>query len=404
MLDLRYKKWYSKYVATVHSLGNKGDIKQMIIKNGMVFGADAKFHAWDIAFENGVITAVGERGSVTGADAVDANGAYVLPGYVDVHMHGAAGADFCDGKTEDVQTIAEYEGKQGVTTFMGTTMAFSEDILTGIFNAARPLFHKAANGATLRGVNMEGPFFNKAKKGAQAEKYIVDPDIEMFKRLYAVSGENIRVIDVAPELPGSVDFVKEASQLCRVSIAHTCATYEDAMAAYAAGADHTTHLFNAMPAFTHRAPGVVGAAADAGAYVELICDGIHIHPSVIRAVFKLFGEDKVCMISDSMRAAGMPNGEYSLGGQKVYMTDGKATLEDGTIAGSATDLAECVRRAIGFGIPMETAFKCATLTPAKSLGIDNVVGSLEVGKSADVQVLDKDLKPVHVWAQGNKLV
>lgn len=376
----------------------------MILTNGKVFEADGIFREKDIAFENGVITATGNPGTLHGSEVLDAKGAYIVPGYVDIHSHGAAGADFCDGKTSDIETILAYEGKQGVTSWFGTTMAFSEEILSGIFAAAKPLFGKATGSATLRGVNMEGPYFNKSKKGAQAEKYIIDPDAEMFDRLYTLSGGNISLVDMSPELPGSIEFVQQASKKCVVSIAHTAATYEEAMAAYNAGANHTTHLFNAMPGFTHRAPGVVGAAADAGAYVELISDGVHIHPSVVRSVFKLFGDDRVCLISDSMRAAGMPNGEYSLGGQKVFMTDGKATLEDGTIAGSATDLAECVRRAVKFGVPVESALKAATVTPAKSLGVEKTVGTLAVGSSADVQILDEDLKPLHIWAQGVKIV
>ena len=255
----------------------------------------------------------------------------------------------------------------------------------------------------LRGVNMEGPFFNKSKKGAQAEKYIVDPDFDMFKRLYDLTGGNIRLVDVAPELPGAVEFIRKASQLCTVSIAHTSATYDEAKEAFANGATHTTHLFNAMPAFTHRAPGVVGAASDYAAHVEMISDGIHLHPAVVRAVFSLFGADRVCLISDSMRAAGMPNGEYSLGGQKVFMTDGKATLEDGTIAGSATCLPECFRRAVSFGVPVETALKAATINPAKAVGLFDEVGSVTAGKRADVLVMDKGtLQPEVIFIGGKR--
>ena len=181
----------------------------------------------------------------------------------------------------------------------------------------------------------------------------------MFDRLYELSGDAIKLIDVAPELPGAVPFIERASKKCVVSIAHTTANYDQAKAAFAAGASHVTHLFNAMPPFNHRDPGVVGAASDDAAHVEMISDGIHLHPAVVRSVFRWFGAERVCLISDSMRAAGMPNGVYSLGGQTVYMTDGKATLEDGTIAGSATCLAECFRRAVSFGVPLTR--RCARL-------------------------------------------
>ncbi len=378
----------------------------MILKNGKVFTALGRFMEADVEIQGDRIVKVAPAGTLEGTDVIDAAGKYVTPGFVDIHIHGAFGDDFCDcvdGSDKYVRTMAKYLGSQGVTTFMGTTMAFSEEILTNIFKTVRPLFGQEGLGAVLRGVNMEGPFFNKAKKGAQAEEYIIDPDIEMFDRLYEVSGGNIKLVDMAPELPGSLEFIEKASKKCTVSIAHTSATYEEAKAAYAHGATHTTHLFNAMPAFTHRAPGVVGAAADDAAHVEMICDGIHLHPAVVRAVFALFGSERVCLISDSMRACGMPNGEYSLGGQKVFMNDGKATLEDGTIAGSATCLAECFRRAVKFGVPLETALRAATINPAQAVGLFDELGSITAGKRADVLVLNKDLQPEHVFVGGKEL-
>ena len=375
----------------------------MILRNGSVFTDLGRFIPADVELRGDRIVRGAPANTLEGDEVLDCTGKYVTPGFVDIHMHGAFGSDFCDGTPEDICTISRYEGSVGVTTFMGTTMAFDEPILTGIFEAANTRFNKDGEGAVLRGVNMEGPFFNKAKKGAQAEKYIVDPDFDMFKRLYDLTGGNIRLVDVAPELPGAVEFIRKASKLCTVSIAHTSATYDEAKEAFANGASHTTHLFNAMPAFTHRAPGVVGAASDYAAHVEMISDGIHLHPAVVRAVFSLFGADRVCLISDSMRAAGMPNGEYSLGGQKVFMTDGKATLEDGTIAGSATCLPECFRRAVSFGVPVETALKAATINPAKAVGLFDEVGSVTAGKRADVLVMDKGtLQPEVIFIGGKR--
>ena len=375
----------------------------MILKNGKIFTALGRFMEADVEIQGDRIVKVAPAGSLNGDEVIDAAGKYVTPGFVDIHIHGAAGDDFCDcvdGSDKYVRTMAKYLGSQGVTTFMGTTMAFSEEILGNIFKTVRPLFNQEGLGAVLRGVNMEGPFFNVAKKGALAEEYIMDPNIDMFDRLFELSGGNIKLVDIAPELPGALEFIEKESKKCVVSIAHTCATYEEAKAAYAHGATHTTHLFNAMPAFTHRAPGVVGAAADDAAHVEMICDGIHLHPAVIRAVFALFGNERVCLISDSMRACGMPNGEYSLGGQKVFMNDGKATLEDGTIAGSATCLAECFRRAVKFGVPLETALRAATINPAQAVGLFDELGSITAGKRADVLVLNKDLQPEHIFIGG----
>ena len=378
----------------------------MIIKNGQVFNSNGRFIPADVELAGDRIVKVAPAGTLHGDEELDAAGKYVTPGFVDIHIHGAAGSDFCDGmdgSDKYVRAMQKYLGSQGVTSFLGTTMAFSEEILDRIFDTARPIFGQEGYGAVLRGVNMEGPFFNKAKKGAQAEEYIIDPDWEMFQRLWERSGHNIRLVDVAPELPGALEFAQKASKLCTVSIAHTCATYEQATAAFANGFTHTTHLFNAMPAFTHRAPGVVGAASDFAEHIEMICDGIHLNPAVVRAVFNMFGPDRVCIISDAMQACGMPNGEYSLGGQKVFMTDGLATLADGTIAGSATCQAEGFRRAVKFGVPLESALKAATINPAKAAGLDDEVGSIAVGKRADVLVLGADLHPEHIFIGGKEL-
>ncbi|MEG1068873.1 MAG: N-acetylglucosamine-6-phosphate deacetylase [Ruthenibacterium sp.] len=372
----------------------------MILKNGLIFTENATFEHADIEIAAGKITKVAPAGTLNGENVLDASDKYVTPGFVDIHIHGAKGSDFCDGNPTDIEVMSEYLGSMGVTSFFGTTMAFNEEILTGIFDNAKPYFDKESGGAVLRGINMEGPFFNRAKKGAQAEKYIVDPDIDMFNRLFEISGGRIKLLDIAPELPGSVPFIKEASKKCVVSIAHTCANFDEAKAGFAAGATHVTHLFNAMPPLNHRDPGVVGAAVDDAREVEMISDGIHLHPAIVRTVFKMFGDTRVCLISDSMRACGMPNGEYSLGGQKVFMTDGKATLEDGTIAGSATCLADCFRHAVSFGVPLESALRAATINPARCAGLLDTLGSITEGKRADVLVLNKDLAAEHIFIGG----
>ena len=218
----------------------------MILKNGLVFTEDARFVLADVEIADGKIAQVAAPGTLDGPDAVDVSGKYVTPGFVDIHIHGSKGSDFCDAGAEHIETMSAYLGGEGVTAFCGTTMAFDEPILTNIFNIAKPYINKETGGAVLRGINMEGPFFNKAKKGAQAEKYIVDPEIEMFDRLYELSGDAIKLIDVAPELPGAVPFIERASKKCVVSIAHTTANYDQAKAAFAAGASHVTHLFNAV--------------------------------------------------------------------------------------------------------------------------------------------------------------
>lgn len=366
----------------------------MLIKNGWVFTDQNIFKKMDLKIDNGLITKLFETDTETEeSDIIDAEGQYVLPGLIDIHIHACASRDFCDGTEESLTDMAKYLGAHGITSFVAASMAFDEAKLDKLFKVTRKVIADDTknNCAKLRGINMEGPFFSKAKKGAQAEKYLIDPSISVFDRLMEASGNNIKLLDIAPELNGAMELIKHASEKTTVSIAHTTADYQTAINAFEAGASHVTHLFNAMPAFAHRAPGVIGAASDKGATVELICDGIHIHPSVVRSTFRWFGDDKVVLISDAMSACGMPDGNYELGGQKVTVKAGKATLENGTIAGSATDLHTCMKRAVEFGVPLESAVKAATINPAKVAHIDNEVGSITVGKRADLLILNSKL-------------
>lgn len=364
----------------------------MVIKNGIVFCDDGVLRAADLELQGDRVAAVTEPGKAAGESVLDAAGCYVVPGYVDIHIHGAMGADFSDGDPEGVRTMARFLLTQGVTSFLGTSMALSQARLTEVYTAARPLFGQSVpDGATLRGINMEGPFFSQEKRGAQNPEFIIPPNFEMFTRLNEASGGNIRTVAVAPETEGGLDFVERASKVCSVSIAHTSAGYDTAHQALERGANHVTHVFNGMTPFHHRDPGIVGAAVDSNAYVELICDGIHVHPAMVRSVFRLFGEDRMCLISDAMRACGMPEGKYDLGGQMVTVANNAATIDNGSLAGSVCVLSQCVRNAVKFGIPLESALKAATINPARSVGLDGQVGSVTPGKRADLLVLDKDL-------------
>lgn len=249
----------------------------------------------------------------------------------------------------------------------------------------------AARGAELVGVNLEGPFLSEAKKGAQNGAYLRDPDVELLNRLQTAADGLVKLVTVAPEQPGAVGFVRKAAQSgVTVSVGHTTADYDTARAAFSAGARQVTHLFNAMPPFTHRAPGVVGAAFDhPEVRAELICDGVHIHESVVRAVFRLFGPERVVLISDTMRAAGMPDGQYSLGGLDVTVRGKLCTLADGTIAGSATNLMDCLRTAVSFGIPLKDAVRAATFNPAQALHMQHRIGSFVPGLDASAVLLEK---------------
>lgn len=370
----------------------------MIIKNASVFEENGTFVTKDIYIEGESFT-----DSSSDETVIDADGLYAIPGLTDVHFHGCVGYDFCDGTHEAIRAIAEYELKNGVTNICPATMTYDEDTLSKIGTAAAT--YDNASGAELVGINMEGPFIAPAKKGAQNGKYIHKPDIDMFRRLQEKAAGLYKLVDIAPEEEGSMDFIEALKDEVTISIAHTTADYEIANEAYKKGARHATHLYNAMPPFSHRAPGVIGAACDNDhVRVELICDGIHIHPSVVRTTFKMFGDDRVILISDSMMATGLTDGDYSLGGQAVKVVGQLATLADGPIAGSATNLMGCLRTAVQkMGIPLGSAVKAAAVNSAKAIGIYENYGSITPGKKANLVLLDKDLNIVKIIFKGQEV-
>lgn len=326
-------------------------------------------------------------------DAVDVKGCTLIPGLTDLHFHGCRGEDFSDGSPEGLETMAAYELSRGVTQICPAGMTLAADQLVKICQVAAAHRRAGKPGAELVGVNLEGPFLSEAKKGAQNGAWLQKPSMAQLETLMEASEGLVKLVSVAPELEGAIAFVREAAKKVTVSVAHTTANYDTALEAFRAGAREVTHLYNAMPPFAHRDPGVVGAAFDAPeTRCELICDGVHIHPAVVRATFAMFGRDRMILISDTMRAAGMPDGDYTLGGQAVQVHGKRATLADGTIAGSATDLMECLRTAVSFGIPLADAVTAAAVNPAKVLGIYDRVGSLEEGKEANVAVLDGNLE------------
>ena len=335
---------------------------------------------------------------------IDLHSSDVLPGLVDIHTHGAAGADFSDGDTEELSRMAACLAAHGVTSFAPATMTLPFNKLAEAMRTAAAFRrYRPKSCARLIGVNMEGPFFSEKKKGAQNPAYLKNPDFDVFKDLYDGCGGLIRLVDLAPELPGAAEFAAKASRLCTVSAAHTDASYEEAAAFFDAGATHVTHLFNAMPPLHHREPGVIGAASERDhVFAELFSDGLHVHPSAVRMAFKLFPE-RICLISDSLRCCGMPDGAYELGGQTVYLKDGAARLSDGTLAGSAANLFSCIKNAVSFGIPKETAIRAASLLPAQAVGADGDVGSIEIGKYADFLVVSPNLMLKAVYIGGVRI-
>ncbi|MBQ5406707.1 MAG: N-acetylglucosamine-6-phosphate deacetylase [Oscillospiraceae bacterium] len=369
----------------------------MLYTNAKVF-TPAGFVPGGFRVEDGRFAEVFEGERLVGEDL---GGALVIPGLVDIHTHGAMGADFSDGDPEGLRRMAAHLARCGVTSFAPTSMTLPYETLSAAFAAAVQLERERPAGcARVMGIHMEGPFFSEKKKGAQNGAYLKKPDLAAFRALYEGCGGLVRIVDVAPELEGAAAFAEGAKALCTVSVAHTDANYEEAKAVYEAGATHLTHLFNAMPGIHHRKPGVIGAASEReDVAAELICDGLHVHPSAVRMAFRLF-PGRVCLISDSLRCCGMPDGEYELGGQQVFLSGGVARLTDGTIAGAASDLFADLRNAIAFGIPAEEAILAATIRPAREIGRAEEIGSLEAGKLADFVVCDAALKPLRVFIGG----
>ncbi len=331
-------------------------------------------------------------------------GRYIIPGLVDIHTHGNSGFDFSDGSREGLERIGKYLAAHGITSFAPTSMTLPcEKLETAFRTAAAYRNDRPADGARVVGIHMEGPFLSEKKKGAQNGNYLKQPDAEIFFKLQETCNHAICIVDVAPELEGAEEFIRRVSEDCRVSIGHTEASYGEALRAFDAGASHVTHLFNAMLPVHHREPGVTGAAFEKEkAAVELICDGLHVHPGVIRMAFRLF-PGRICLVSDSLRCCGMPDGEYELGGQQITLKNGQARLPDGNLAGAVSNLYEDMVRAIHFGIPAEDAILAATMIPAKEAGAETEIGSLEPGKKGDFIVCDENWNLEQVFIEGERI-
>lgn len=383
----------------------------MIIKNALIFHENGKFLPGDIVIHKDRIADIITEGNLSDGSAadsraidnsdIDASGLYAIPGLIDIHFHGCYGHDFCEGTTEAFDIISTYEAANGITSICPATMTLPEESLSKICEAAAG--YENQKGSILSGIHLEGPFLSSAKKGAQNDAHLMKPDLAMFHRLNKLSGNRIRIVSIAPEEDGAIKFITELKDEVTLSLAHTTADYNMASKAFHQGARHVTHLFNAMSPFHHRDPGVVGAAFDASdVTVELICDGIHLHPGVVRAAVRLFGEDRVVFVSDSMMATGLPDGIYALGGQEVQVIGRKAVLtSDGTIAGSVTNLMECMKYAVrNMGIELSTAIKASTANPAKVIGIDMEYGSIAPGKYANIILLDTQLNIKAVIIKG----
>ena len=390
----------------------------MQIKNAAVFTLEQGFVEKDIYIRDGYFveeeTYVKEFYLKNEDEVLDGSGCYLIPGLIDVHFHGCKGADFSDGTKEGLKKIGRYEIENGITSICPATMTLSEELLCNAAENAvfyvksweqQNIVDKTELLARLCGIHLEGPFLSMKKKGAQNPDYIKKPDIAMFYRIQKAAQGLVKLITIAPETEGAEEFVKRLSNEVHISVGHTASDYETAYRAFELGADHVTHFFNGMTSFSHREPGVFGASYDAGhVMIELICDGVHVDASAVRVLFQLFGEERIIFISDSIRAAGMPDGTYTLGGLQFTLNGKKAVLEDGTLAGSAVNLMDCVRTAVKMGIPLESAVRCASYNAAKSIGVEHICGSIEIGKYGDCVLLRKDDLEVQTVVLGGTLI
>ena len=336
-------------------------------------------------------------------EIVDGKGLYLSPGFIDIHNHGNSGYDFMDATPEALDSIGKYHLNNGVTSYLGTVLTQSyENISKAIRNIAN--YENKNDSSEILGIHLEGPFFAQSKKGAQPEKYIRNPDMLFIKELIEISGDRLKMVSLAPEIDGAHEMIKFLRKKgIIVAMAHSNATYEDAITGINQGATVATHLYNGMRGFSHREPGIVGASlTDDRVYCEIIYDRIHLHDAAVNLALKAKGSDKIVLVSDAMRAAGLSDGEFELGGQKVMVEDGEVSLKDGSLAGSTLNLHKSVQNMVNYlNVPLYEAVKMASLSPAKALGIEERKGSIEVGKDADMILFDHNLKLTHIIKGGN---
>ena len=358
--------------------------------------------------EYGRITAVGSglpSSQVTG-ETIDLQGQWLLPGLIDVHVHGGGGYDAMDGAYESIEGISRYHAAHGTTSFLITTTTDSEARIVEALKAADEAMTRGVSGAEPVGIHLEGPFIHESRRGAQLEAYILLPDQALLERFERASGGRIRLVTLAPEVAGGLDAVRwYRSRGVRVSVGHSNATYEEVKLAVREGADHTTHHFNGMSPFHHRDPGVAGAGLLISELTtELIADGFHVHPDVVKLLFQVKGGTGICLITDALSCAGLPDGRYD-GYESVIVNKGKVMLADGSgLAGSTLTTWQAVVNVMNdTGLPLETVLPSATETPARQAGVQARKGSLTPGKDADLIVVDEHMRLTRTFVRGTEI-
>lgn len=375
---------------------------RVVIANGRVVTPWQVLEKGTVVVEGGKIVAVKEGFEPPDprATTIDATGKVVAPGYIDIHVHGATGYDTMDASPQAIQEMARLFASHGVTGFLPTTITAPRDeILAAVQNAA--LCQKeGTGGARVLGIHLEGPYLSPSQPGAQPPQYIRPADPEEYQQFFA--WDNIKLITLAPEIPENLALIPYAvSHGAAVAVGHSAASYDDMVNAVASGLTQSSHTFNGMVGLHHRQPGTAGAAlALDEVYAQLIVDHVHIHPAVVKIVVRTKGTGRTVLITDAMRAVGMPDGDYDLGGQWVTVSRGEARLPSGILAGSTLTMDQAVRNVMGAGLTFEEALPMATCVPAESIGLDDQVGSIAPGKVADIILLTPDYRVAMTIVQG----
>lgn len=381
---------------------------RVIIKDVNIITPFDVLYDGEVLIENGKIVGVGKDEELSGASADDViygKGQYLAPGFIDIHNHGNSGYDVMDSTEEALDRMAEFHLRNGVTSFLGTVITSSyENMIKASKNIVQ--YENKEDKSQLLGIHLEGPFFSIDKKGAQPAEYIKTPNMEDMKEIVQISNGNLKMVSLAPEKQGALEIISFlASEGITVAMGHSNGTFDETKGAINHGATVATHLYNGMRSFSHREPGIVGAAlTDDRVFCELIYDRVHLHDAAVKMALKMKGTDKIILVSDAMRAAGLEDGDYELGGQKVIVKDGAARLESGSLAGSTLNLRDAVFNMVHYlNIPIHHAIRMASLTPAKAIGVDRNKGSIEVGKDADLILLDGNINIAASIVGGNPI-